>query len=439
MVNSDVEAEGGSAGVSWIGEDGFLGVAGRTYDSDYGNPAEEEVRLDLRQRRLDVRGGLTRRLGALEGLRFRFGRTDYEHAELEGAQVGTRFVNDAWEARLDSTHRPAGPFRGSFGIQASSRSFEAIGEEAFVPPTENDVLAAFLFEEIGEGPLRWQMGLRHESQDSSARGLPDRSFSATSASLGALWSGDGGSAALTVSRAVKLPDPEELYADGPHIATGVFEIGDPGLDPETSLGVDLALRGVSGRLRAELDMFANRARDYIFAAFTGEVAEEEEGEEGEEEEPLPIVRFVQDDAEFVGAEAQVHYDLIHREPHHLELEIAGDLVRAELRDSGEPLPRIPPRRLGAGLSYRGDRLSGSFLVRRHDRQDRVAENETETPGYTTVDASLGIRLFAGDLLHELILGGTNLTDELARSHVSFLKEVAPLPGRDLRLTYRLVF
>ncbi len=435
VPNSDVAANGGSLGFSLIGDSGFIGVAGRRYDSNYGNPAEEDVRLDLSQRRLDLRAGLTRRLGIFDGLRLRFGRTDYEHTELEGPEVGTRFLNESWEARIDAPHRPLGPFRGSVGVQVSNRKFQAIGEEAFVPPTDNDSWAAFVFEEIGTGKVRAQVGLRQEQQDSSAIGQSDRSFSGTSGSLGGVWHAtDGLTAALTVSRAVKLPDPEELYADGPHIATRVFEIGDPNLTEETATGLDLTLRKTSSPVRGLISLFANRFNGYVFAAFTGETRVL--AGSGEE---LPIVRFEQADAEIWGAEAEAHIDLYHADPQHLELELTSDFVRGELRDSGEPLPRTPPLRFGAGLRYRSEHLSSTLFVRRTDKQNRVAANETPTDGFTTLDASFGYRFFRGNLAHEILLSGDNLTDELARNHVSFIKDVAPLPGRDIRLTYKLLF
>jgi iron complex outermembrane receptor protein len=435
VPNSDLESDGGSLGLSWVAEGGYVGVSARRFDTNYGNPAEEEVRVDLRQRRYDLQAGTSRRLGLLDSLRFRAAVSDYEHAELESGEVGNLFENDAWEVRVDGTHQAVGPFRGALGLQASRREFAVFGEEAFVPPNDNDSWAVFLFEEAGGGRLRGLFGLRHEQQDSTAEGQPDRDFSATSASVGGrLQATDALTLALTLTRAIKVPDPEQLYANGPHIATGVFEIGDPNLDLESTLGLDLSLRHDAGRVRTELSLFANRVDDYIFETFTGEVVGGEE-----EEEPLPVVRFVQADAEFVGGEAEVHFELVHAEPHHLELELAADLVRAELRDSGEPLPRITPSRFSAGLRYQGEQLSGTLFVRRTNEQDRVAAFETATEGFTLLDASVGYRFFAGQVVHELLLAGTNLTDELARNHVSFLKDTAPLPGRDIRLTYRLSF
>ena len=179
VPNSDLESDGGSLGVSWVTEGGYVGVSGRRFDTNYGNPAEEGVRIDLQQRRYDLHAGTNRRLGLFEGLRLRVGVNDYEHAELEGGEVGNLFQNDAWAARVDGNHRELGPFRGSVEVQVARRKFAVVGEEAFVPPNDNDSWAAFLFEEAGSGRLRAHLGLRHERQDSSAEGQPARDFSAT--------------------------------------------------------------------------------------------------------------------------------------------------------------------------------------------------------------------------------------------------------------------
>lgn len=446
MPNSAAESDSGSVGLSWIAEGGFLGVAIQDFDTLYGIPGghhhegeeeeeeeeEEAVRVDMEQRRYDLRGGISRPFGFFRGANLRFGTTDYEHRELEGAETGTIFRNDSWEGRLEFLQRPLGSLSGSFGLQALSRDFAAIGEEAFVPPTRTDSWAAFTFQEITRDDWRFQFGARFEAQDVSAEtaGTNERSFDGLSGSFGIvrLFGEEDYSLGLSIARSTKLPNAEELFSNGPHIATNAFEIGDPGLEEETSLSADLTLRKVTGRLTGEVTLFANRFDGYIFEQSTDE-----------EEDGLPVFRYVQRDAEFRGAELTGVYQLYHGEPDHVDVEFGADFVRAELRDTGEPLPRIPPRRYRLGFHYRGERLSGIVEGVRVDEQDRVAAFERPTEGYTLVNASVGYRFFTSRVIYDLLLRGTNLTDEEARNHVSFLKDLVPMPGRDVSLSLRVTF
>lgn len=446
VPNSATESESGAVGFSYVGDHGFLGVSASGLETLYGIPGgahahegdeseegaeEEAIRIDLEQRRYDLRGSVTRPLGIFRGVNVRFGVTDYEHRELEGAEVGTRFLNDSWEGRIELLQNALGPLSGSLGFQALSRDFEAIGEEAFVPPTQTDSWAVFAFEELERGPWRFQFGGRYENQDVTAEteGLDHRSLSGLSGSLGIVWQADEDySVGVSLARSTKLPNAEELFSNGPHIATRAFEIGDPNLKEETSLGVDVTLRKSNGPLTGELTFFTNRFDDYIFESATGE-----------EEDGLRVFRYVQRDTEFQGAELTGVWELFHGEPKHLDLEFGADFVRAELRDTGEPLPRIPPRRYRLGFHYRGERLTGRIEGVRAEEQDRVSRFETPTEGYTLLNASVGYRFLTDVAVYDLLLRGTNLTDEEARSHVSFLKDFVPLPGRDVSLSLRVTF
>ncbi|HVF59816.1 MAG TPA: TonB-dependent receptor [Thermoanaerobaculia bacterium] len=453
LENSALETESGSVGVSWVSEGGFLGVAVGGLDSFYGVPGghahaegegEEEapVRIDLEQCRADLRGAITRPFGPFRGARLRIGTTEYEHTELEGAEIGTVFTNETWEGRFELVQRPFGALSGSFGAQVATRDFTAVGEEAFIPPTETESWALFAFEEVARGPVTWLFGARYESQDVGADlpavppeslesriGIDSRSVDGLSASAGVVWRpAEEYSFAFSLARSTKLPNAEELFSNGPHIATRAFEVGDPSLEQETSLGADLSLRKHGGRLSGEVSLFANRFDDYIFEQATGDEAD-----------GLPVFRFVQRDAEFVGAELTGVVELYHGEPHHFDLELGADFVHAELRDTGEPLPRIPPRRYRLGFHYLGERLQGTVEGQRVEAQDRLAALETRTEGYTLLNASLSYRFFFGERLLDLLLRGTNLTDEEARNHVSFLKDLVPLPGRDVSLAVRFSF
>ena len=451
LENSAVESDGGTFGLSYVFDGGFVGVSVSGLDTLYGIPGghgheeedghgeeedhdeEEAIRIDLEQIRVDLKGGWQDLPGFLDSVRFRLGGTDYEHVELEGEgeEIGTTFLNDSWEARLEGSQDRTGNWHGSFGLQFANREFSAIGDEAFVPPTDTDKLGVFAFQELDRGEWRFQFGGRYETQDTAAEDNPDRSFDGISLSAGTIWApSDMWSIALNAARAVKLPTPEELYSDGPHLATGAFESGDPDLTEEVSLGLDVTLRATREAWRGTLNLFANDFDDYIFQVFTGE-----------EEDGLPVAQFTQGDALFYGAEAELHFPMLESEPHHLELDLMGDLVRAELSEIDDDLPRIPPARMAAGLRYRSPTWSANAEVRRTFEQDRVSELEGETPtdAFTMVNASLGYHFDWGNTIHHVELRGRNLTDEVARVHTSFLKDEVVLPGRDFRLSYRVSF
>lgn len=435
IFNSDIESDGGSIGGSWIGESARIGAAYSAMNTEYGAAVEDEVRIDLEQRRIDLFGEIERRLGIFDRLRVRFGSADYEHAELEDDEVGTRFLSDSWEGRVELAQRAMGRVRGTVGLQFGHRDLEAIGDEAFVLPTATRQMALFALEEIELDTVRVELGARVDRQrtESADPALRDRSISGVSASAGVVWQPSAPWAfAVSLSRSSRLPTAEELYSDGPHIATFAYEVGDDSLGRETGLGIDLAVRRRTGRVTGELSLFAQRFNDFIYDEDTGDTFDLD----GDE---LPIFAFVQSDALFEGAEAHVDIELWHTEPHHIDLEIRGDVVRAELRADDEPLPRIPPSRIGLGLRYRGAKFWGHVEGMRVASQSRVAPIETRTEGHTLVSAAAGYRWFAASTVHEIILRGTNLSDRLALNHVSRFKEEVPLPGRDINLSYRLIF
>jgi len=435
LENSSLETRSGTAGASFIGSKGFIGLSVNRFETLYGipggDPDEEPVRIDLQQQRFDLKGQLNNLGSGLRNVRLRIGKTDYEHVELEGAEVGTRFTNDGIEGRLEATHRAFGPLRGSFGVQYTRSDFAAIGEEAFVPPNETVSMAAFAFEEVSRGRWDFQFGARYENQDlSTSTELPDRSFSGVSGSAGTIWRAtDTYAIALSLARAVRLPTATELYANGPHVATSAFEIGNIDLDVETSLGIDLSFRKAAGRVRGELNFFRNAFDGFIYDAATGEI-----------EDSLPVFAYVQRDASFYGMEIDTHTELWHSDTSHLEFEAGGDFVRATVDiDGNDNLPRIPPMRVSTGLRYQRGPMTASGEVRHYFDQEETAAFETSTDAYTLFNALLSYRFFYGDTVHDLMLRGTNLTDELARNHVSPLKDRVPMPGRDVSLSYRLTF
>ena len=455
VPNTDIESQGGRFGATYFFSDrGFFGASVSGFESEYGLPGglghgeegeeeeeEEEgheegvpVRIDMEQQRIDLRGEVIRPFGAFQAFKVRVGVTDYEHVELEGVEEGTFFFNDYLEGRLELVQRQRSRegriHSGSLGLQYSDRDLEAIGAEAFIPKTATERWAAFTLQEFEAGPLRWQLGARFESQDTDpiSATFSARSHDGLSASVGLVWdASEVFSVAASVARSVKLPAAEELFSNGPHVASQAFEIGNPDLGEEVGLGLDLSLRLEREHFSGELTFFRQDFDDFIFQAFTGGV-----------EDGFPVVVYSQQDAEQVGAELKARIELYDVGGRHLHLALVGDVVNAEL-DSGGNLPRIPPLRLGAGLHYHSEHWDASAEVRWIDDQTEVGDNETPTDGYTFVNASVGYRFLFRKQILDVLLRGRNLGDEEARSHTSFLKDVAPLPGRDVTLALKFLF
>ena len=242
--------------------------------------------------------------------------TNYKHDELEGpGEIGSLIENDEWETRIEARHGDIGPLNGAFGVQFGSRESVASGEEGFIPFNDVDRFGVFLFEELGEGPVRLQAGARYETQSAISEGVePDHE--GLSASVGVNWqAADGLSFALSGARSVKLPSGEELFSDGPHAATRQFEVGSADLDEEVAYSVDVGARYRQGRFTGQVNFFANTFNDFIFQAFTGE-----------EEDGFAVVEYAQQDADFVGFEWLTAFEVLHLGDRHVDLEFSGDWV-----------------------------------------------------------------------------------------------------------------
>lgn len=438
IYNSASDSKGGAAGVSLLGDAGFIGVAVSGFDTFYGvplapgeNPADGGPHIDMKQTRVDLKGELKGSADWFKGLRVRAAHNNYEHAELEpDGAVGTQFEQQGTEVRVALDHQ-LGVMQGSAGVQYKNLDFSAIGAERFVPPSVTRNVGVFVFEQLPVNQFTLQTGVRAERQriePDADSGLPDYGKTAISASLGGLWKlNEQQSLAVNVTRSQRHPTATELYANGPHEATGQFVIGSTALRPESANTVDVIWRG-GDTLHWHVSAYLNQFHDYIYLQPTGNV-----------EDDLPVYAYRQADARYVGAEAMLRWHVFEQGDRHLDLQFSSDVVRATLND-GSPVPQIPPFRLGAELNYSQGAWLGMVSAFRYAKQDRIAANETATDGYTLVDASVSYewQLSSTSSL-QTFLKGSNLTDVDARRHTSPLKEYAPLPGRSATLGVTLQF
>ena len=465
LENSFLDNEGGALGTSWIGDRWRAGLSWTTYDSNYGIPGahhphedegeeheedheeeeEELVTIGLVSRRWDAEIVGADPFSGFDQLSFRYAKTDYTHTEFEGEEVGTEFDRDTDDARLELRHDPWGRWSGAFGLQYTEVDFSASGDEAFVPPSNTGTAALFWIETAELGQWQLDLGMRYESIDVTALELlahpheeedsgqeaesGQRSFKPFSISAGVVWHvSETGHLTLNLSRAERAPTAQELYSFGPHVASQTFEIGDSGLQKESNLHIEGGYRIHGERLDASFILYADRFEDYIYQQNTGE-----------EEDGFPVRLWSQQDADFVGAEVEVRYDIGHYDSGHWWIFGLFDTVSGEL-DDGQNVPLMPPTRFGLGLDWHFRGWTANLSWIRADDHSDVAEYETPTPGYDLLNLDLTWSVpGSGRSQWELFLKGHNLLDEDIRNSTSYLKDQAPQIGRNFIFGVRTAF
>lgn len=479
LGNSAMQTRAGAVGATWLGEQGFFGLSVNTYRSNYGIPDgahvhagdhdhdhdgedEEEaheheegsVRIDLVQNRIDLKAGIYEPVSFLQSLNLRATHTDYEHVELEGGNPATRFTNKGIEARLEAVQKEWNGWRGASGLQFGDTDFAAVGEEAFVPSTNTSTLGLFVIQEKDFGPWKLELGGRHERIELEPQGHAGRRFNATSLSSAAIWKvNQDFDLRLGLDQSERAPTTEELFAAGAHVATRSLEIGDENMNKERALRGEIGLHAHTDLVELKLAVYRTNFKDFIYLADTGI-----------EEDGLPVRLWSQGDANFTGAEAEALFHLGQSNLGDWDLRLFGDYVRAKRDGSGTRtvefevphgdhshhyevelanggnLPRIAPGRFGADLNWALDGWRASLGAIRYSKQDRVAQNEAASPGYTLVNAHLAYRWDrSATNSWEVFLDGNNLTNREVRPHTSLLRDYAPLPGRGVAFGLRAYF
>nr|WP_116309893.1 TonB-dependent receptor [Cupriavidus taiwanensis] len=458
LPNTSADQQGGSLGGSYTWADGFLGANYSAYRNDYGTPAEDAVRLKMKQDRFALEGEARNLAGNtggwFESVKGKVSFTDYEHREIEDGETGTIFKNRGWDARFEAKHAKIGNLTGVIGTQFGHTNFSALGEEAFVPSTNTDNAALFLFEELpltAGGDLKLNFGgrLDHSSVKASANGNDrfadaSRSFNATSASAGLLYKmNPAWSLTSNVSYTERAPTFYELYANGPHVATGAWEVGDPNANKERATSIDLGVRFKSGAHSASVSGYYSRFANYLALSATGR-ARDEAGDVVAVGSPdaLPEFQYLGVPATLYGFEAEGKTRLLQKmltSSDTLDFEARADYVRGENRDTGEPLPRLAPLRLGGALVYGAGPWGARVDVTYAAKQTRVPNNDTPTDAYTLLSLALTYKFKVAGTQTLVYLRGDNLTNQDARNAASILRDIAPMAGRSVKVGFRTSF
>ena len=467
ICNSSAQTQGGALGGSVFLGHSRLGASVSSYSSDYGTVAEDAVTIGMRSNRVALEWDVDQLPGWIQSVKVRASQTDYQHTEYEGAEAGTVFKNTGNDVRITARHAKIGKWQGVLGLQSEAVRFSADGTEAFAPYSRTVQNAVFAFEELPRDWGRFSLGARLESVLVDSEGNPlvarfvptSRSFQPRSLALGALWNtAPGWQLTSNIAYTERAPKDYELFADGPHIATHAYEVGNSQAVLEQSTNMDIGTQWKNGAHTFKLSAFVNQFNNYLALQGTG-VLRDTEGngaggvgvtddgtgmsvESGGTAELLPEYVYTQVPARFTGLEASGRIRLLDA-GQTLDLELQGDWVRAVNTNTGEWLPRIAPVRLGASLVWAQGPWSARLDTRHNRAQTDGPASQLPTAAYTLVNASLGYRQQMGTTTALWFARLDNAGDVLAYSATSVLTQSAPgkapMPGRSLKVGLQLAF
>ena len=470
ICNSASKISSTALGGSIFFDKGYVGALVSGYRSNYGTVAEPNVNIGMKSDRFALEGELKNLGSVIQSIKGQYSKTDYTHTEFSNTVAGTVFKNRGSDLRFEARHARFGNLEGLLGLQIEDSRFSADGDEAFAPYSRTRQNALFAYEEYKTGWGKLTFGGRLESVKVESLGNPNpalakfvpgqRSFSPSSYAIGSLWN-------LTpqwqltgnVAYTERAPKDYELYANGPHIATRAYEVGNSTFAKEQATQFDIGVAWKSAFNSIAFNAYSSNFKNYIgLVQSIGVTRNQSDGEVNPVDDPnntgfsqatgavfSPLNEFLyqQIRARFTGFEASGNIRLIDGVSP-IDLALRADVVKATSLTTGQPLSRIPPMRLGATLKYASGSFGANFGFDHTAAQKSVPAGDRAAAANTRFNAGASYRVKAGPVNTLLYARLDNITNRLAYSPTSILTSIAfpnapPLPGRSLKVGLQASF
>ncbi len=494
LPNSDVENTYTKFGVSRAGDWGYLGFSYSDNEGVMGVPfhveegghdddhmdseeegeehGEERIFSQIDSNKFDLKGSLvTNAYPLINKVDFSFRDSSYEHLEGHAEEEGhhdddhseseegghgdeepTLFKTNATELGV-IVDVSAGDLTRKIVFNTAEQDSSIIGEEAFMLPVSTEETTFGYFVSRDYGSYGYDLGVRadeisrsgsvaHHDDDHADEAGEVENFDKDLSTLSVAFNfdqdfSDNLNVNLGLSRFERAPDVVELFMNGPHLATGRFEVGNPNLDTEISRNVDITFDYQMNNMYATLAYYQNDVSNYIYLR-DEEHDEDHHDSEGEgEHEGLIHAEFVQEDATLEGYEFEVGstYELANGT---LDISFGRDVVEGKL-EAGGYIPRMAPARNFYSASYSSNGYTYSAVLKDVADHEDVAEDETMTDGYKMLNLRVGkeYEILGANL--KVSAFANNVLDQVARNSTSFAKDAVPLPGRNVGLNIRLTY
>ena len=474
VCNSASNTKGGAVGGTLLFDRGYLGLSTSEYKSTYGTVAEEYVTIGMVRRHHAIEGKLRDVGDWFQDVKFQGGYTNYTHTEYESNAAGPVFNNSGMDSRIEARQRSVSlgnglQLEGVLGFQRENNNLGASsGTANFLPSSRTHSTALFTYQALKTSWGQWSAGARTErvsvqslediASDTTTISAQTKTFNPVSFALGVMRNlrtgemQEGWQITSNLSASQRAPKDYELFANGAHAATGSFEVGSPNNTLEKATQLDVGGEWKKGVHKFGLTAFTSNFSNYISLQASGANSLADGGK------TYPIYNFQGVRARFMGLESHAklrmvggQQALLSNDAQHgaVDLELRGDMVRADDLTNGRPMPRIAPMRLGADALWSKNAWGARFGFMHAGAQNRMpyitGVTTVPTAAYTMWNAGLNYRAHSGQTNWMFFAKLDNLTNKLAYSSTSSLTQTMtssyapPLAGRSLKLGLQASF
>jgi len=493
LENTDYLSKATKFGVSKTGDWGYFGISVDNIESIYGIPFHgdehgdeghdehegERIFSTTDSESLTLKGSYNVNGALVNKVDYTFRSSDYslteahaeehddedhgdeDHGDEHEEHAPTVFLNDSKEyGAIFDVSKDDLSRKISFNFVDEDTSI--FGEEAFMNPANSREITLGYFMSKEFDAYSVDFGLRldqigrtgsvsHEDGDNENFNIEDTT-SSFALNIGRNLN-DNLEMTLGFASVERLPSVIELFMNGPHLATGRFEVGDPNLKSETSNNFDITFNYEKDNYYAYASFFINDVDNYIALMDEDEDHHDDHGDDDHGDDDhgdddhgdddhghgnLIHANYMQENAEFDGYEIEIGRT-VELGSGELTLSYGRDVVNAQFSD-GHNVPRINPARNIYSLSYKQNDLIFKLHLKDVEKQNDFGEGESATEGYEMLDSRL-TKTFSpgGKTVLKVSIFGNNLLDEVARNHSSFVKDEVPLPGRNYGVKFNLTF
>ncbi|HGO5810138.1 TPA: TonB-dependent receptor [Mannheimia haemolytica] len=452
--------------------------------SHYGQDTHEHGKpwIDMHSKRYDIDGSLQNPLPGFEEAKISANYVDYYHDEKDGKRVENYFKNKGKNLRFELVHKEWKGLKGAIGVQYTNQSTSALALEAsraakvfnkqpLLNNPKTKLWSLFAIERLNLGDFTFELSGRAERQkiamdydvklidrwlgfNTPMPNLDPHKDKGYSYSFATHWYfAPNHKLTLNAAHQERLPNAQELYAHGKHIALNAFEAGNKNLKKERSNQIELSLAYVGDKWDYKLNLYHTRYGNYIYPL----TLNDNRGPKSfTDEYNLKVNRYYQGEARFSGAEGEIGYLFT---PNY-RLAVFGDYVRGKLVNlpniamsyniwTGEvdkwasqpdiSAPRIPPLRLGARFNADFNlNWSGMLEYYRVFAQKKVSKYEQVTPGHHQVNLGVTYSNHFNQTEYQVFLKVDNLLNQKMYQHASYLPHI-PQMGRNAMLGMNISF